>query len=53
LPNWLDDDGHVSLFANDERKAVETAELLRLGSVTVDERLGEAQRPWFDDAADH
>lgn len=41
------------VFASAEPKAIETAQLLGIGSVTVDERFGEVMKPWYDSAADH
>lgn len=45
--------GGAGVFASAEPKAIETAQLLGLGDVTVDERFGEVVKPWYDSAADH
>ena len=46
-------DASPSVFSSTEAKAEETAALLGLGTVTVDERFDEVQKPWFDEAEDH
>jgi len=47
----LQADFHV--IASTELKAVQTAELLGAGSVTVDKRLVEIEKPWYDEAQAH
>lgn len=39
--------------ASAEAKAIETAELLGLGDVMSDDRLGEVAKPWYDNGDDH
>ena len=41
------------IIASGEVKAVETATLLELGPVDVDDRLGEVAKPWYQSADDH
>lgn len=43
----------IGVWSSAELKAQETAELLGLGPVTTDERLGEVTKPWYQSADDH
>lgn len=45
--------GDAEVFASAEPKAIETAQILGLGEVAVDERFGEVAKPWYDSAAEH
>lgn len=41
------------MWSSAETKAIETATLLELGPVTIDEGFGEVAKPWYDAPTDH
>jgi broad specificity phosphatase PhoE len=41
------------VVASSEVKAIETAELLALGTVRIDPQLGEVSKPWYESGDDH
>ncbi len=52
-PAVLDAQRPALVVASAEVKAIETAELFEAGEVTVDDRLGEVAKPWFDSGDEH
>lgn len=46
-------DAPARVVASAEVKAIQTAELLGLGPVHVDDRLGEVAKPWYASSDDH
>lgn len=41
------------MIVSAEVKAIETGELLGVGPVTIDARVGEVTKPWYDDFGEH